>query len=453
MTDLQEDDRQPLSLPDFLARDDRLGLAGDDGESIDVVAVVARLHELVIDRVDLAALLGSPTDEGREIATEAIQVLMPSAGVPNIESARERVTRMVLDEIFGLGPLQPLLDDPTVQEIMVNAPDTVYTESDGILKQSNVRFLDEDHVRAVANRILIDIGRRVDEASPMVDARLPDGSRVNITIPPASPRNSTITIRKFRKDRLSLDSLVEAGSLDLRMTEFISACVTYRRNILVSGGTGAGKTTLLNAISAYIPRNERIITIEDPLELSLQKPHVIAMESRPADMTGSHEITQRDLLRNALRMRPDRIIIGEVRGVEAFDMLQAMNTGHDGSLSTVHANTARDALSRLENMVLMAGLQLPIRAIREQVASALDLIVHIERDSEGVRRVVDITEVVGMEGDHITISQLYRFERGALGSGQAGVFRPTGIRPAFAHEMELRGRPLQAELFAEGALA
>ena len=253
----------------------------------------------------------------------------------------------------------------------------------------------------------------------MVDARLTDGSRVNITIPPASPRSSTITIRKFRKDRYSLDSLVEAGALDRRMTEFVSACVTYRRNILVSGGTGAGKTTLLNAISAYIPRNERIVTIEDPLELALQKPHVIAMEARPADMTGSHEITQRDLLRNALRMRPDRIIVGEIRGVEAFDMLQAMNTGHDGSLSTVHANTARDALARVENMVLMAGLQLPIRAIREQVASALDLIVHIERDSEGVRRVVDITEVVGMEGDHLTISQLYRFERGAHGSGLA----------------------------------
>jgi pilus assembly protein CpaF len=288
----------------------------------------------------------------------------------------------------------------------------------------------------------------------MVDARLPDGSRVNITIPPATPKHPSITIRKFRRDRLSLDDLMEAGSLDERMAEFLGACTANKLNILVSGGTGSGKTTLLNAISAYIPRSERIVTIEDPLELILQQPHVISMEARPPDVTGRHAILQRDLLRNCLRMRPDRIIVGEVRGSEAFEMLQAMNTGHDGSLGTVHANSPRDALSRIENMVLMAGFELPISAIREQIASALHLVIQLQRSPDGVRRIVAIAEVTGMEGANITMHDLFVYE--ATGRDEdgkmIGSYRPTGIRPTFSEFLATRGRELEPELFMEGAI-
>jgi pilus assembly protein CpaF len=287
-----------------------------------------------------------------------------------------------------------------------------------------------------------------------VDARLPDGSRVNITVPPATPRHATITIRKFRQDRLSLEDLMSAGTMDERMAEFIGACTANRLNILISGGTGTGKTTLLNAVSSFIPRSERIITIEDPLELTLQQPHVLSMEARPADLTGQHAIIQRDLLRNSLRMRPDRIIVGEVRGPEAFEMLQAMNTGHDGSMSTVHANTGRDALSRIENMVLMAGFELPVTAIREQVASALHMIIQMERGADGVRRIVAITEVTGMEGNTITMQDIYRWElEGRDEDGRLrGRFTPTGIRPTFSDYLAIRGRELPAEMFLEGAL-
>ena len=386
---------------------------------------------------------------------DALAALLPAVGVPPHGEVADRVAGMVLDEVLGLGPLQQLIEDTSVQEIMVNGPDQVYVEREGRLQKADVRFRDDAHIRRIADRILSVIGRRVDESSPLVDARLTDGSRVNITIPPAAPKHPVITIRKFRKDRLDLDSLMGVGSLDPRMAEFLAASVTGRMNILISGGTGSGKTTMLNAISAFIPKGERILTIEDPLELTLQQPHVVSLEARPADMTGRNAITQRELLRNTLRMRPDRIIVGEIRGSEAFEMLQAMNTGHDGSLSTVHANSPRDALSRVENMVLMAGFELPIAAIREQIASALNLVLQLARGGDGVRRITAITEITGMEGDRVTVQDIFRFEaeRQTEDGRIVGVFRATGLRPTFSEELAIRGTPLRSQLFMEGAAA
>jgi pilus assembly protein CpaF len=359
----------------------------------------------------------------------------------------------VADEVLGLGPIQPLIDDPTVSEVMVNGAHDIYFERDGVIYPSDLRFRDEDHVRRVAERILSRIGRRVDEGTPMVDARLADGSRVNITIPPATPNFSTITIRKFRTDRYRIEDLATAGTLSQAMVTFLGACVRYKLNILISGGTGTGKTTLLNALSAFIPSTERIVTIEDPVELALQQRHVISMESRPPDLLGAHAISQRDLLRNALRMRPDRIIVGEVRGAEAFEMLQAMNTGHEGSLSTIHANSPRDALARIENMVLMAGVELPVTAIREQMAAALHLIIQLQRFPDGVRRAVRISELTGMEGTTVTMHDLFLFELESQpeGAGLRGRFRGTGIRPTFSELVRSAGGELSPELFFERA--
>ncbi|HMO95455.1 MAG TPA: CpaF family protein, partial [Tepidiformaceae bacterium] len=383
---------------------------------------------------------------------EAIAALILSGGYPVYGEVRQRLIHLVADEVLGLGPIQSLVDDETVTEVMVNGASNVYYERDGVLHPSDVAFRNEEHVRRVAERILSQIGRRVDEGTPMVDARLADGSRVNITIPPATPVHATITIRKFRRDRYRIEDLIAANTLDERMAEFLGACTTYKLNVLISGGTGSGKTTFLNALSAYIPRNERIITIEDPVELALQQRHVIKMEARPPDMTGSHSISQRDLLRNALRMRPDRIIIGEIRGSEAFEMLQAMNTGHEGSLSTVHANSPRDALARVENMVLMAGVELPVTAIREQLASALHLIIQLQRFPDGVRRLVRVSEVTGMEGSTVTLQDLFVFKAEGLNSeGQViGRFRPTGLRPTFSEQLALMGCHLPPELFLAG---
>jgi len=416
---------------------------------------VGEVHELLLESIDLERLHRSDADDAEASVRVALAELLATESVDVPPENRDLVIEMVRDEVLGLGPIDPLIKDSTVQEIMINAPDTVYVERDGVLYRSDIRFRDDAHVRRVAERILAPIGRRIDEGSPMVDARLPDGSRVNITVPPATPRNATITIRKFRQDRLSLEDLMSAGTMDERMAEFIGACTANRLNILISGGTGTGKTTLLNAVSSFIPRSERIITIEDPLELTLQQPHVLSMEARPPDLTGRHAILRRDLLRNSLRMRPDRIIVGEVRGPEAFERLQAMNTGHDGSMSTVHANTGRDALSRIENMVLMAGFELPVTAIREHVASALHMIIQMERGADGVRRIIAITEVTGMEGNAITMQDIYRWElEGRDEDGRLrGRFTPTGIRPTFSEYLAIRGRELPAEMFLEGALA
>jgi len=420
----------------------------------DLSEMVATLHDALIDSLDVAKLVATNPDESRSLVEQAAMSLIVSLDFPVYGETRQRLTSRVADEVLGLGPIEPLLRDSAISEVMVNGPSTVYYELNGVIHMSDIKFRDETHLRRVADRILSTIGRRVDEGSPMVDARLADGSRVNITIPPATPEHTTITVRKFRTDRYRIEDLVQVGTLNTRMAEFLGACTTYRLNILISGGTGTGKTTFLNALSAYIPRTERIVTIEDPVELSLQQRHVIKMEARPPDMTGAHAITQRDLLRNALRMRPDRIIIGEIRGAEAFEMMQAMNTGHEGSLSTVHANSPRDALSRVENMVLMAGIELPISAIREQMASALHLIIQLQRFPDGSRRIVRVSEITGLEGPTITMQDLFVFRTEGLDAeGKiVGRYRPTGLRPTFSEQLELQGCHFDPEMFLDGAI-
>jgi len=355
----------------------------------------------------------------------------------------------VMNDMMGFGPIQPLLDDENVSEVMVNGPKKVYIEKKGQLERTNVTFDDDAHVMRIIDRIILPLGRRVDPDSPTVDARLPDGSRVNAVVPPVAIDGPSITIRKFRKDKLKIDQLVEYGSLTQNMAELLRACVLARLNIVISGGTGSGKTTLLNVLSGFIPENERIITIEDAAELQLQQDHVLRMETKPANVDGGGETTIRDLVRNSLRMRPDRIVVGECRGGEALDMLQAMNTGHDGSLTTLHANTPRDALSRLETLVLMAGMDLPLKVVRQQISSAVDLIVQQSRLKDGARKVTAITEVAGMEGDTIVLTDVFKFEQTGIGEGGKvlGDLKATGIRPAFSPRLEAAGFKLGADLF------
>jgi pilus assembly protein CpaF len=353
---------------------------------------------------------------------------------------RERLVEELTDDILGHGPLERLLDDETVTEIMVNGPSDIWVERAGRLHKTPIRFSDESHLRRIISKIVAQVGRRIDEGSPMVDARLPDGSRVNAVIPPLTLSGSLLTIRKFSNRKLDLQRLAAGGALSPETVEFLNRCVQARLNILISGGTGAGKTTLLNALSGAIPDHERIVTIEDAAELQLSQRHVLRLESRPKNIEGEGEVTIRDLVRNSLRMRPDRIVIGEVRGGEALDMLQAMNTGHDGSLSTLHANSPRDALTRLETMVLMAGYDLPLRAVREQISSAIDLMIHIERMQDGGRRVTAITEVQRMESEVITLQDLYAFEvEGVARKHVVGQLKATGFRPSFSDKFERRG--------------
>ncbi len=413
--------------------------------------VALELHRQLLDELDIARLARLPPEEAQKAVQEAAAAILDRDHQNIIGAARDAVIQRLVDEMLGLGPLEQLMRDPSISEVMVNSPDEVYYEREGLIYRSDVRFRDHEHIMRVIRRILTPLGRRVDESSPMVDARLPDGSRVNVIIPPLAPRSPVVTIRRFRADKMTMDDLVKAGTLTPELARFLAACVQSRINILVSGGTGTGKTTLLNALSAYIPASERIITIEDPIELRLQQPHVISLEARPPSIEGRGEVTQRDLLRNALRMRPDRIIIGEVRGPEAFDMLNAMNTGHEGSLSTVHANSPRDALHRLENMVLMA-VDLPERAIREQIASALDMIVQVARFVDGVRRITHVTEVVGLEGNVITLQDIFRFrQQGVDGEGRVlGEMAPTGIRPGFVEKFRLAGIEVPNDLFVAG---
>jgi pilus assembly protein CpaF len=363
---------------------------------------------------------------------------------------RERLTGEIADDILGHGPLERLLADETVTEIMVNGPHDIWVERRGQLHETTARFTDDSHLRRIINKMVAQVGRRIDESSPMVDARLPDGSRVNAIIPPLSLTGPLVTIRKFSKRRLDPMDLVRLGTMSSETVEFVQRCVVAELNVLVSGGTGSGKTTLLNALSTAIPDRDRIVTIEDAAELRLNQRHVLRLEARPKNIEGQGEIAIRELVRNALRMRPDRIIVGEVRGSEALDMLQAMNTGHDGSLSTVHANSPRDALARVETMVLMAGYELPIRAIRQQVASALDLIMHLERMQDGSRRVTSIVEVGRMESEVITLSELFKFcVDEVLPDGTVvGGLRSTGLRPTFLDKFERRGITLPSSLFA-----
>jgi pilus assembly protein CpaF len=361
---------------------------------------------------------------------------------------RERLVDEITDDTVGHGPIEKLLADDSITEIMVNGPHDVWIERRGRLYQTGVRFSDEAHLRRIVTKIAGQVGRRVDESSPMLDARLPDGSRVNAVLPPLSLSGSLLTIRKFGRERFSLDDMVRLGTLNRQAVELLQACLHAELNILISGGTGSGKTTMLNAMSGEIPGDERIVTIEDAAELRLNQAHVLRLEARPANIEGEGLVAIRDLVRNALRMRPDRIVVGEVRGPEALDMLQAMNTGHDGSLSTVHANSARDALARVETMVLMAGYDLPVRAIRQQVASALDLIVHLERLADGTRRVVAITDVLRMEGDVITTQDLFTFEVAEVTSGGlvVGELRWSGLHPAFTPKLERKGVKLPGAL-------
>jgi pilus assembly protein CpaF len=365
---------------------------------------------------------------------------------------RQRLASEIGDDILGHGPLERLLADESVTEIMVNGPHDVWVERQGRLYETTVRFTDESHLRRIINKIVAQVGRRIDESSPLVDARLPDGSRVNAVIPPLSLSGPLVTIRKFSKKRFDLNDLIRLGTLSTETVEFVQRCVLAELNILISGGTGSGKTTLLNALSTAIPESERIVTIEDAAELRLHQRHVLRLEARPKNIEGEGEIPIRELVRNSLRMRPDRIIVGEVRGAEALDMLQAMNTGHDGSLCTVHANSPRDALARIETMVLMAGFDLPIRAIRQQVASALDLIVHLERLEDGSRKITCITEVQRMESDVITLQDLFEFKVEQVTSDRVvvGSLRSTGLRPTFLNKFEKHGVSLPVSLFADG---
>ncbi len=411
----------------------------------------ARLHRTLINRMDLTKLSALTAEQVHAEVSRLAEIVLAQEAMPLSTSERDRLVSDVQHELFGLGPLEPLLKDPTISDILVNSHDTIYIERRGKIEPTSVRFKDDEHLMRVIERIVSSVGRRIDESSPMVDARLQDGSRVNAIIPPLSIDGPVLSIRRFGSDPLRMSSLIEYKALTKDIADMLQMVVHARLNVLISGGTGAGKTTLLNALSAFIPENERIVTIEDSAELQLQQPHVVRLETRPPNIEGRGEVTQRDLVRNALRMRPDRIVIGEVRGGEAIDMLQAMNTGHDGSLTTIHANTPRDALARLETMIQMTGMRLSDRAMRQQVASALDLVVQVARLSDGGRRVTSISEITGMEGETITMQEIFMFERTGVDQqgGVVGRFRPTGIRPRFAERLKACGLQLPRVFFEE----
>jgi pilus assembly protein CpaF len=420
-------------------------------------AALTKLRQWLIDRI--LAGFSSPDEIQRDEKTltqlhERFITIFASAGVSLPPAQVQQLEREVINELVGFGPIEPMLDDPTITEVMVNGPDHVFIEQKGHVHETDIHFDDEAHVYRVIDRIIRPLGRRVDRKWPMVDARLPDGSRVNVIIPPSAIDGPTITIRKFSKKKLTVDDMIGFGTLSPQMAEFLRACVVSRLNIIVSGGTGSGKTTLLNVLSNFIPDGDRIVTIEDSAELQLAKPHVVRLEARPSEPDGTGRVTIRDLVVNSLRMRPERIIVGEVRDAAALDMLQAMNTGHDGSLTTLHANTPRDTISRLETMALMAGIDFPVKVIREQIASAIDLIVQTARLRDGSRKIVQITEVQGMEGDVVVMQDVFRFtDRGADTEGRVtGEVQTTGIRPKFTPRLEANGFKLPPEMFGAGGL-
>jgi pilus assembly protein CpaF len=406
-----------------------------------------RVQNRLINELDPKLDLTNQVEVRRQIE-ELFGKIADEEGLALTRAERVRMLEQITDEILGLGPLEPLLRDETLTEVMVNGPQQVYIEREGKLELTNVTFQNDEHVMKIIQRIIAPIGRRVDESSPMVDARLADGSRVNAIIPPLSLVGPVITIRKFSATPYTVDDLVRFGTATPEMFEFLEACVKARLNVFVSGGTGSGKTTMLNILSSFIPNDERIVTIEDAAELQLRQEHVVTLEARPPNIEGKGQIPIRELVRNSLRMRPDRIVVGECRSAEALDMLQAMNTGHDGSMSTGHANTPRDMLSRLETMVLMAGMDLPLRAIREQISSAVDLIVHQNRLKDGTRKIVNITEVQGMEGDVIVMQDVFVFEQTGMSEGRIeGRLKPTGIRPHFVERFEVMGVHLPPNIF------
>ena len=435
-----------MELSERLSKAASGGAAGNTaGQTRDVFAEIKdRIHMEVISEAGPQLYNAAMDDEAlRRFVTADVRARLGQERGLSVTD-RDRLASEITDDTLGHGPIERLLADPSVSEIMVNGPSDVWVERAGRLQPTDVRFADDHHLRRIINKIVAQVGRRIDESSPMVDARLPDGSRVNAVIPPLSLSGALLTIRKFMAERHDLDDLRRLGTLTAESVDFLTRCLQSELNILISGGTGSGKTTLLNAMSTAIPDADRIVTIEDAAELRLNQRHVLRLESRPKNIEGQGEISIRDLVRNSLRMRPDRIIVGEVRGAEALDMLQAMNTGHDGSLSTIHSNTPRDALARLETMVLMAGYDLPVRAIRQQVAAAIDLILHIDRLPDGARRVTAITEVGRMESDIITMQDLFAFQ---LDPGKTtGTLRPSGLRPTFMEKFERHGVTLPASI-------
>ena len=411
----------------------------------------ADIHRQLLERLNLSNLDKMDRAEVNRVIAGVVRDLLAQEGIPLNVEERDHLTSQVLDEIFGLGPLQPLMEDPSVSDILVDTSQRVLVERDGILFDTDVRFQDDRHLLKVIDRIVSAVGRRIDDSSPMVDARLQDGSRVNAVIPPLAVDGPHLSIRKFKADVLSAEDLVRLGTLSEPLVELMEGVVRARLNVLISGGTGAGKTTFLNVLSSFIPASERIVTVEDSAELQLRQPRVVRLETRTANLEGQGAVDQRALVINALRMRPDRILVGEVRSSEAIDMLQAMNTGHDGSLTTLHSNSPRDALNRLETMVAMANLNLPERAVRQQIASAIHVVVQLARFSDGKRRLTCLSEVVGMEGDVITMQDVFRFEQqGVAENGEVlGRLRPTGIRPKFADRLRAHGVSLPASMFSD----
>lgn len=415
----------------------------------DFGTVKTAIHRKLIQKLNLERVTEVNREQVRREVGLILEALVVGESTPMNLQERERLAQEVLDEVFGLGPLEPLLADPTISDILVNTYKRVYVERKGILDQTTVQFRDDAHLMTIIDRIVSAVGRRVDESSPMVDARLPDGSRVNAIIPPLSIDGPVLSIRRFGHNRLTAEDLINNRSMTPAMLELLQGCVKARLNILISGGTGAGKTTFLNVLSSYISNRERIVTIEDAAELLLNQEHVVRLETRPPNIEGKGSVHQRQLVINSLRMRPDRIIVGEVRGEEALDMLQAMNTGHDGSLTTIHANTPRDALSRLETMVAMSNLNLPESAIRKQIAAAIDVVVQVSRMSDGTRKVISIAEITGMEGEVVTMQDIFMYrKRGIRESGEVlGDFLPTGIRPKFSERLLVTGIQLPISMF------
>jgi len=412
----------------------------------------ARIHRRMVERINLASLETIEPDRLRSQIRQIINTLLEEEGIPLSEEQRTGLEQEVLDETFGLGPIEPFLHDPDVADILVNTHKQVYIERFGQLEVTDAKFDNDEHLMKIIDRIVSRVGRRIDESSPMVDARLPDGSRVNAIVPPLALDGPILSIRRFGVRTLNLEDLLEIGSISPGMAELLKGAIKARLNMLISGGTGSGKTTLLNALSAFIPVDERIVTIEDAAELQLLQPHVVRLETRPPNIEGKGQVTQRELVRNALRMRPDRIVVGEVRGNEVLDMLQAMNTGHDGSLTTVHANSSRDALHRLETLMLLTGVNLPSAAMREQISSALDVIIHVTRMSDGTRRVVGVSEIVGMERDVVAMQDIFLYKKtGVSEEGKVvGQYEATGIRPKFADRLKISGVDIQSSLFREG---
>lgn len=424
------------------------------GSSEALKLVRRRVHQRVIEELGSGTDAGISPDDLRKRVRQLLQVALADETTPMSAGDRINLIQDLTDDILGNGPIEPFLRDPRVSEVMVNGPDQIYVEHAGKLILTDSRFIDESQLRRVVERIVAAVGRRIDESSPMVDARLPDGSRVNAIYPPLSITGPYLTVRKFPADPLMADDLVRMGTITSQLRDFLECCIAGKLNVLVSGGTSTGKTTLLNVLSSFIPEDERIITIEDSKELQLHQDHVLSLESRPPNTEGRGEVTIRDLVRNSLRMRPDRIIVGEVRSAEALDMLQAMNTGHEGSITTVHANSPRDAMSRIETMTLMAGFDLPIRAIRDQMSSALDIVIHLSRLRDGTRRVTHVTEIERMEGDVIVLQDLFLFDfgMGIDDEGKSlGALKSTGLRPKFAEKLSDNGYPLDVSMFDSDA--